>query len=200
MSFPNTIYPALATLVAACLVFLYSFVNMLVSKDQKTTEFRQAWIDSLREEVAILVAKLGYLTTQVERLQTDPSQSHGKRNYLEQYGSDISEMASSFHKIQLRIKFDAKDENELALSNKLFEIEDYAQYENMNTEETAKKANELISIAQKLLKKEWERVKRGERSFYISKLAFIGLIILSVLIIAFLLSGYVQLPSIQITK
>lgn len=200
MSFPNTIYPALATLVAAFLVFLYSFVNMLVSKDQKTTEFRQAWIDSLREEVAILVAKFGYLTTQAERLRTDHDHSGGKKEYLEKYGPDISEMASCFHKIQLRIKFNAKDKNELALSSKLIEIEAYAQYEDMNSEETAKKSDELIGIAQKLLKKEWERVKRGERSFYLSKIIFVGAIMLSVLIMVLLLGGYIQLLPIQIAK
>jgi hypothetical protein len=43
----------IATVVAALITAVISFVNLTLSKEQKTSEFRQAWIDGLRGDLAI---------------------------------------------------------------------------------------------------------------------------------------------------
>ena len=40
-------------MVAALITALIVFVNLIVSKEQKTSEFRQAWIDGLRTDLSV---------------------------------------------------------------------------------------------------------------------------------------------------
>lgn len=49
---PTQSIAAIATLVAALIAGALSFVNLTLTKELKTSEFRQAWIDSLREDLA----------------------------------------------------------------------------------------------------------------------------------------------------
>ncbi|UJL43895.1 hypothetical protein KDH10_001268 [Shewanella vesiculosa] len=187
MEFVKTIYPALATLIAALLVFVYSFVNLLVSKDQKITEFRQDWINSIREEIAYVVATLGFLATQAERYKKEENKEKFLENSLEQF----HDMAQHFHKIQLRLNPKGKIEKQLLA--KLTEIEDLIDSNKLNTDIAHEKSCDLISISQDFLKKEWNRVKRGELAFAIAKysflLAFLGIIGL----IGGIFTGYIEL-------
>ena len=48
---------AVATIAAALVAGLVSFIVTVLSKEQKTSEFRQAWIDALRSDIADFVAK-----------------------------------------------------------------------------------------------------------------------------------------------
>lgn len=47
---------ALATIVAALITAALSFVNLTLTKELKTSEFRQAWVDALREDLASFFA------------------------------------------------------------------------------------------------------------------------------------------------
>ena len=42
----------IATVVAALITALIAYINLTLSKEQKTSEFRQAWIDGLRNDLA----------------------------------------------------------------------------------------------------------------------------------------------------
>ena len=56
--FPPTIYIGAGAVIAAVISGYWSFVNLVVSKDQKVSEFRQNWIDLLREDFASYTSKL----------------------------------------------------------------------------------------------------------------------------------------------
>src|SRR5688500_13734282 len=47
---------AIATIVAALITAALSYVNLTLTKEQKTSEFRQAWIEGLREDLAAFFA------------------------------------------------------------------------------------------------------------------------------------------------
>jgi len=47
---------AIATVVAAVIAGLISVVALTLTKEQKTSEFRQAWIDGLRSDLADYLA------------------------------------------------------------------------------------------------------------------------------------------------
>jgi hypothetical protein len=47
---------AIGAVVAAFIAALVSFLSLIISKEQKTSEFRQAWIDALRSDIAAVVA------------------------------------------------------------------------------------------------------------------------------------------------
>ena len=54
MDFSSLSYPAVGTICAALIAGLISFVVTVLAKDQKISEFRQAWIDALRSDAAEL--------------------------------------------------------------------------------------------------------------------------------------------------
>src|SRR5579864_3724332 len=43
------------TIIAAFIAAVISLVGLLISKENKVSEFRQAWIDALREEIASVI-------------------------------------------------------------------------------------------------------------------------------------------------
>ncbi|HKE96605.1 MAG TPA: hypothetical protein VKB34_20010, partial [Povalibacter sp.] len=47
---------AIATVVASLIAGVFSFVNLTLNKEQKTSEFRQAWIDALRADLSAFFA------------------------------------------------------------------------------------------------------------------------------------------------
>src|SRR5208283_2502860 len=49
---------AVGSIVAALIAGLVSLLGLIISKEQKVSEFRQAWIDALRAEIADLIAHL----------------------------------------------------------------------------------------------------------------------------------------------
>ena len=46
---------AMATVTASLITAIISFVNLTLTKEQKISEFRQAWIDALREDLSIFL-------------------------------------------------------------------------------------------------------------------------------------------------
>jgi predicted butyrate kinase (DUF1464 family) len=50
------------TLFAASMAGIFSLFSLINNKEQKVSEFRQAWIDGLRHEVTTLVASLYYIS------------------------------------------------------------------------------------------------------------------------------------------
>ncbi|ENS5608908.1 hypothetical protein ACE1RU_003866 [Vibrio mimicus] len=161
----------IATVIAAFIAFIYSFVNMLVSKDQKTTEFRQAWIDSLREEIASFVSFYGYLATQSERYKSDESIAEPKIKFLDEQGETLKQLAVCMHKIQLRLN--VKDRRDKHLLELLRQIEGNMQFEKICTLQAGNDNDKVIAYSQELLKSEWTRVKRGEKLFFIAKWVFL---------------------------
>ena len=47
---------AIGAIAAALIAGLISLLGLIISKEQKTSEFRQAWIDGLRSELSLVIA------------------------------------------------------------------------------------------------------------------------------------------------
>ncbi len=58
MTFPKEAWPLLSAIAAAFIAGAVSFIVTVLSKEQKTSEFRQAWIDALREDLAIFASQI----------------------------------------------------------------------------------------------------------------------------------------------
>ena len=83
---PDKAWLPAGAVIAAFITGLISLVNMLIAKDQKITEFRQAWIDSLRAEVAKFIASATAIPVMGRLI--DHMQSH-----IELRGDAVSGMA-----------------------------------------------------------------------------------------------------------
>ncbi|MYA66631.1 MAG: hypothetical protein F4234_11815 [Gammaproteobacteria bacterium] len=157
--------------IGAFISGLIGFLSLIISKDQKVSEFRQLWIDGLRKDVSIFIsyiyAKVGLQVKGVIEDSTEDSQI---------ISSDIFHASKAASRIRLRLN---RKENESdSILKKISKIEELSSFGLIpDTDEIVSEVNELVQLTQDLLKNEWKRVKRGELTYLIAKwLAIVFLI------------------------
>lgn len=143
-----------ATITAAFVAGAASFVVTVLSKDQKTSEFRQAWIDELRKDSARLAAKAD---TMLAILSRGCSSDAERDEFLLSEKAEFSEMQNLVNLVRLRLNPTEHTE--------LLGILCKFDGKGGTIDERLEAIEELVPAVQKVLKDEWERVKRGEPSF-----------------------------------
>jgi len=182
----------IATVVAAFITAFISFVNMTLSKEQKTSEFRQAWIDGLRGDLAIFFSSARALCRTMEENRNIENSSEDIRNFIftkEKIGEMRLNAVDSLYRIKLRLN---NKEGEHIKLNQLLEsaiaIQNQINVENGKDYFEALAAIELAAIkSQDILKIEWQRVKQGENTFRIAKIVSFTIGILSLIPIVILM-------------
>jgi hypothetical protein len=170
---PTQSLAAIATLVASLIAAAISFVTLTLTKEQKTSEFRQAWIDGLREELAGFLAAARAFARAVEVLNTFGPEYKEKTSLRisdEKIGDLRYQAAETLCKIQLRLNSNEPEHQELLrLLRRAITEQNAMLSERTGIEETMKAIERATECAQPVLKKEWERVKRGELPFRIAR-------------------------------
>ena len=190
---PDLILAPIATVVAALIAALISFVNLTLGKEQKTSEFRQAWIDGLRIDLATYLSSARALCRTMQEARS-PNTNDSDIQDFKFEKAKVSEIridaASALYRIKLRLN---KKEAEHIELNRLIEaavsIQNDINIKKGNDYDSALAAIERVSDhSQEILKTEWERVKSGERSFQIAKnWVMPGIMLASALAIGYLL-------------
>lgn len=160
---------AIATVVAALIAGLLSIVNLTLNKEQKTSEFRQAWIDGLRGDLAAFFAAARAFARASGLVHAAGSE------YVEQTVVHISdqklgdlrhEAAETYYRIKLRLNPDEPEHVELV---RLLDQAIAAQNKMLSTKsddaETLKAVERAVDYSRPVLKTEWRRVKKGELPF-----------------------------------
>ncbi|MEC5386147.1 hypothetical protein VVD49_10445 [Uliginosibacterium sp. H3] len=192
--FPVQSLTAIASLAAALITAAISFVSLTLTKEQKTSEFRQAWIDGLREELASFLAAARAFARAAEILNTygpDYKDKTALRISDDKIGELRYQAAESFCKIQLRLNPGEAEHQELLRLLRRVINEQNAMLSNKAGVEGTMMALETASdYAQPVLKNEWNRVKKGELPFRIARNWVAPLIlVLSLMFIAWVLLG-----------
>lgn len=183
-------------IIAASITGFIAFVGMLISKENKTSEFRQAWIDGLREDVVILIgAWRGYLDS--KKPSSNLGEDAGKVKF-----ENALELKKSANRIKLRLNADEKKRTNSEKKLYLLMSEILNNQEIRSSDETIADLTNTTSL---VLKEEWGKVKTGEKWF--SRIKWFLLIIFSLvaaaLIIWFFLyialsTGIINLPTVYI--
>ena len=167
-------------IIVALIAVFVSFVGLLISKEQKTSEFRQEWINTLREDISKFIGQTHSVRQLVNINKTSEEKNETSNNVL--LGS--VEMRELQSKIELLIN--PKEEKHIELVQliddtiqKLQAHKDIFEYKKTHQESIKK----LTSLSQEILKEEWERVKKGEPFFYRFKL-FFGITIIAAILYA----------------
>ncbi len=176
----NAFWAVLAAVIAA----LISLVGLLISKDQKTTEFRQAWIDKLREDVSEMFS--AYFTIKYfinANIKNEEDAKSFAKDFTIKFRDEITCIEKSYKSIILRLNPSEHKHiiDKLNLLQRMLNYETF-YYVNKSNELRALES-EIVGIFQKELKKEWKRVKSGGPFFKITKWVLI-IIIAGVLVIA----------------
>lgn len=143
---------------AALIAAVVSLIGLILGKEQKTSEFRQEWINKLREEIATYVTNVSVIA---DHLKLEFKDDTEKLKTLAPYYSQINSAANS-----IKLRLNPEEERSSIVLNLMAEVEsashvdaDFSSARVLNLEE------KLISESQILLKEEWVRVKKGERAF-----------------------------------
>jgi hypothetical protein len=83
--------------MAALIAGLFSLLNLIIPKEQKVSEFRQQWIDSLRQELSDHIAALDSLSSIFENSHTLDQDGSKTESELRQ------RITSTFTSIKLRV-------------------------------------------------------------------------------------------------
>lgn len=161
---------AIATIVAALIAAILSIVSLTLSKELKTSEFRQAWIDGLRDDLAsfLSAARAFSRFMDAKRRLGDDYKSKVLFPISDEKLGDLRHVAAlSMYKIKLRLNSDEGNQK------KLLDLLDQAIVSQNKVLEEGKKISVLDAVdrvanqSQVVLKQEWERVKKGEKAFRI---------------------------------
>ena len=167
---------AIGPIIAAAIAAVLSFVGLVITKEQKTSEFRQAWIDGLREEIKDYLSTV----TLISDLELVKHDSLEKRViFLKDYYHQLNK---STYAISLRIN--PKEIEAESLIEKMLQLK-IGIDQGQTGAEFQEIEREFLEQAQIVLKKEWRRVKRGEITFVATKFMMIllaGLVLVAVLL------------------
>ena len=160
---------------------------MIISKDQKISEFRQSWIDSLREDISEFIGLCSLYSTSIRTLKEwsedakDSELKELEKNALD-YLRESNRISVLYNRINLRLNPD--DDKEIVKT--LSDIEECFLRENheklRDRDCFGGLTSGLMTQSQILLKKEWKRVKRGESGYLITKYIFLIFIILCIVL------------------
>jgi len=162
-------------IIVAFIGFLIAVTTAIIAKEHKVSEFRQAWIDALRQEISDLssisyklIAERSNFFVQKERLEIENIES-GLVSAMRSVEL-IGEINSLSTKIRLRLN---KLEH-IKLIEEINKLRDETVQLKPETRNGIKILFNIETIAHEVLKTEWEKVKKGENQFikfkYISKL------------------------------
>jgi cell division protein FtsL len=162
---------AIGAIVAAIITSIISLVGLIISKENKVSEFRQKWIDDFREDVSQIVSHIHIINAYAAVYKTLSLDlvNNSKEHY--------SAVNAAISRIRLRINPKEKYADELlAEINKLEKVlsSDPAL---RNTSDTNLCEEKILGLSRDVLKNEWERVKSGEKTY---KLTIRSIVILVV--------------------
>ena len=152
--------------IAAIITGLISLLGLIISKEQKISEFRQEWINALRSEISSLISHANAIHG---GLVTKQLWDNMKSDYL-----GINEATAN-----IRLRLNVTEVESKKVLDKLEELE--KQFtppgRTPNHEELNKLQNEITDEARILLKNEWIRVKKGENIYRITCLIWLTVIV-----------------------
>lgn len=167
-----TLYPAIGAVVAALVAGGIAYTNLVAGKESKVSEFRQAWIDALREDLAALFSNTRTLARAYQEFRAPPPPEIAKAFGID--STKITEVrhgaADTYHRILLRLNPGQDDHREL---RRLLKVMINAQHEYMtnesgNVEVPLAAVKAAAENAEAVLKTEWTRVKKGEIAYRIA--------------------------------
>ncbi len=150
----------------------------MITKEQKVSEFRQAWIDELRTEISGLIAHANAILSATNfalaNLSTDGTWVQLRPDYVE-----INKLST---RIELRLNVKEPVAKELLTC--MAQIDTYLAPSSIRHTSFAMLdlvEKELVRHGKELLKTEWKRVRDGERFYRVMRISLVALIIVGVL-------------------
>ena len=173
---------AIGAIIAALIAGIVSLIGLIISKEQKVSEFRQSWIDALRTELTCYLSNLNAIC---DKLTASYVTHNDKIAALSEHYTAFNNAAFS---IKLRLNPDEQKTKNLIKHMLRFQniLMDEPSITPQNIRPTEA---EFLTCAQDILRAEWKRVKTGEITFIIAKWCAVTTVALSLTYVAIALSN-----------
>ena len=185
-----TLTGPIATIVAALTAGGVAYLATVLSKEQKTSEFRQSWIDALREDISEFVGVTEIIYAMM-RIQAERNGVGAAVDYALGSEKKLSELAVIYYRIRLRLNRD-KHGDLLQTLKRVYEL-----FSGTETVLDLPTFNSMIQTVDKdsaaVLKREWKRVKRGEPTFLISKYLSLATLLCACALLSGIYLGHITL-------
>jgi hypothetical protein len=165
MNIPDAALGAIAASIIGAIMVL---ISTILSKEQKTSEFRQAWVDALRNDLAEYIGGVSELAAYA----TDTAQQMdaNRMDFLEKNFDAIEKNKSLGLKILLRLNPDEHKKLSNSIATFLEDtIKEIHSKDSENETHFSEIESAIVAESQRILKEEWKRVKKGEPAFRIVK-------------------------------
>lgn len=179
---------SIGTIVAALVGGGITYLVAVFTKESKVSEFRQNWIDGLREDAAKFIGIWYYVAAELELV---PSAEFSTREFWRSMKDEFMQMEVLQARIVLRL-------NPEEHSSVIEQLKFLANGESLTGLTHSQRVAEISSFSddvQKILKGEWARVKKGENTYRFVKTA--SKIVLIVAFLALAIAGLAHLAATQ---
>ena len=152
---------AVGLIVAAIIAGAVAFFSLIITKEQSVSEFRQQWIDELRNDIAIIVGLVYRIHGEsISKDQDDPKILWGRlKRYFTRFNRVIARI-----RLRLNPHEDRKEEKQATkdVLKALDELEAIFGSEEPQYDRLPRLSKKLVTDAQVILKQNWNRVRAGE--------------------------------------
>lgn len=162
MSSNLSLLPILSLVVAGLAVFFGPIIQLLIARAQIRASVlsanRQQWINTLRDAIADCQTKaqISFTETHLASSEVTSSAADDKGHY-----EALKTMYFLVKKMALLLN--PYEEDHMQLLSLLQELESFCVHGNPNDDVSHRRLQDSITlIARKILKREWQRVKKGE--------------------------------------
>jgi len=159
----NVIIP----IIVAFIGFLIAVTTAVIAKEHKVSEFRQAWIDALREDLSKFYSINNHFVHIIVDANGDGA------NTITSFKENALRFNELSARVSLRLNWDEHEE----LIENIAKIDRYRSEVDVHEEDFTKLhslLDEFMRLSKDILSTEWKVVKRGEKLFlkfkYISKI------------------------------
>lgn len=153
--------PIITTLITGTLALL----GLIITKEAKVSELRQAWIDALRTEVADFLASAHQAMKILEKLPEGVAQPDTK-----EFRDTLRDANKALFVIRLRLN-PAEDKSKRLMSL-LDEVEEYSGDVDLENDRSTEFEKKILEVSRQIMKEEWDRVRRGEVGYRRAKNGF----------------------------
>lgn len=168
MNIPSDAWQVIGAIFAGMVAGLVSFLVTILAKEQKTSEFRQAWIDALRQDLSDFASASISLTDSLRLLTGGQNSADVVRDHLlkERY-AEVKQIEATRIRVLLRLN-PVEHTKLIGLIDRAYSYS-AAREEKIYASAGESLVSDFIKESQTVLKYEWKRVKRGETIFQITK-------------------------------
>lgn len=164
----TSLLPAVLTFAAALVGGGIARSNLIATKETKVSEFRQAWINSLRDELATLFSNNRTLVRAVQEDRSPDAENPSKFHFSQDKITTVRHgAAETYYKIKLRLNREQDDHKELL--RLLFEMmaatQRYVEDPAADVQLPLSHVEKASDQSEKVLKNEWRTVKGGEDAY-----------------------------------